>query len=376
MLRLGYIGGNMTEGKGLKQVKAERAAKKKKARRRKRTIFLLVELIVFVVLVGVGYVMTKYGKIQLNMFDDKDIQFNQGVVQTGYTTIALFGGDSREGQLEAGTHADTMILASIDNTTKEIKLISVYRDLITSQDEEMRKANSAYFLGGPKAAINMLNRNFDLNIEDYVTVDFKAMADAVDLLGGIELDVSQEEAEEINRHIVGSGQAVGKPAKLMEAGLQTLDGVQALTYARIRKNVGGDYARTGRQREVIQKLAEKAKQTDLLTLNKIIDKVFPQISTSFSLKELLALGKDVLRYQIGETSGYAFEYTDGVVEGLGSVVIPLGHVENVQELHEFLYPKSTYSPSDTVKEIAQKIEELTGYTRDDYKSKETTTDTE
>lgn len=367
----------MSEGKGLKQVKAERAAKKKKARRRKRTIFLLVELIVFVVLVGVGYVMTKYGKFQLNMFDDKEILFNQGVGQTGYTTIALFGGDSREGQLGAGTHADTIIVASIDNQTKEIKLVSVYRDMLTVQDEgEVRKANSAYFLGGPQSAINMLNKNFDLDISDYVTVDFKSMVDVVDLLGGIEINVSEEVAVEMNRYLPGVAKEAGGIAKPITGGLQTLDGVQALTYARIRKNVGGDYARTGRQREVIQKLAEKAKQTDLLTLNKIIDKVFSQISTSFSLKELLALGKDVLRYQIGETSGYAFEYTDGVVEGLGSVVIPLGHVENVQELHEFLYPKSTYSPSDTVKEIAQKIEELTGYTRDDYKSKETTTDTE
>lgn len=354
----------MKQGRSLKEAKAERAAKKRRAKRRRRVIVLLVEIIILFTLLGIGYVMSKYGKFQLNMFGDGDIVKNEGVEKEGYTTIALFGGDSRDGQLEAGTHADTIMIVSIDNETKEVRLVSVYRDLIVKRpDGKLGKANSAYFLGGPKQAINMLNQNFDLDIEDYVTVDFTVMADVVDELGGIEIDVTDAEAKEINNHIDGTAEVVGKKAHHMQGGLQTLDGVQAVTYSRIRKNVGGDYARTERQRIVIQKLAEKVKGTDLSTINDLIDTVFSQISTSFTLKELIGLSTGVFQYELGESKGFAFEYTDGNVKGIGSVVVPLGVTQNVEEMHAFLYPNAEYSVSKTVQTIAQEIESATGYTK-------------
>lgn len=359
----------MKQGRSLKSAKAERAAKKRRAKRRRRAFVLIAEIFTLFVLLGIGYVMNKYDKFQLNLFEDDEILFNEGAKQEHYTTVALFGGDSREGQLEAGTHADTIMIASIDEKTKDVKIISVYRDLLTMQiDGKIKKANNAYFTGGPKDAINMLNKNFDLDIEDYVTVDFGAMADVVDLLGGIEIDVTKAEAEEMNRHIVGTAESVGKKASHMTGGLQTLNGVEAVTYSRIRKNVGGDYGRTERQRLVIQKLVEKVKQTDVSTLNKIIDEVFSQVSTSFTLKEIISLAAGVMQYNLGESRGFAFEYTDGSIEGIGSVVVPLGVVENVEELHAFLYPKDVeYKVSDTVRDIAKEIEAISGYTRADYK---------
>lgn len=361
----------MKQGRSLKEAKAERAAKKRRARKRRRAIVLIAEIFTLMILLGIGYVMSKYGKMQLNIFGDDDVQMNAGTKQEGYTTIALFGGDSREGQLEAGTHADTMLIASVDSETKEIKLISVYRDLLTMQEDgEIKKANSAYFSGGPQATINMLNKNFDLDIQDYVTVDFQAMADVVDLLGGIEIDVTEAEATEMNNYIFESAQIVGKKAQRIRAGVQTLDGVSALTYVRIRKNVGGDYGRTERQRLVIQKLIEQVKNTDLSTINDILDQVFSRISTSFTLGEIVKLASGVLQYELKGSSGFAFEYMDGYVEGVGSAVIPLGVVENVQELHAFLYPKNEYEPSEVVKEIGTKIENLSGYSRNDYKEEE------
>ncbi len=360
-------------GRSLKEAKAEKAARKRRARRRKRAIFMIIEFLILFVLLAVGYVMVKYGKIQLNVFGDGDIVFNDGVKQEGYTTIALFGGDSREGQLEAGTHADTIIVASIDNETKEIKLMSVYRDtLVQEADGALKKANNAYFQGGPQEAINMLNRNFDLDIEHYVTVDFKALADTIDLLGGIEMDVSAEEAVETNKYIAETAMVVEKNVDYVEEGLQILDGVQAVTYARIRKNVGGDYARTERQRLVIQKVAEKVKQTDLATINDIIDEVFPQVSTSFALGEMIKLAAGVMQYELGETSGFPFEHTDSSIQGIGSVVVPLGVAENVEELHAFLYPKDDYTVSQTVRGIASEIEYVSGYTRADYDEPEET----
>ena len=351
----------MKQGRSLKGAKAERAAKKKRAKRRRRAAVLIIEILVFVSLLSVGYMMMKYGKIQLNIFGEGDILFNDGVKKEGYTTIALFGGDSREGELEAGTHADTIMVVSIDDETKEIKLVSVYRDLMTRQpDGTIKKANSAYFNGGPLEAINMLNQNFDLDIEDYVTVDFKALADVIDLLGGIEIEVTDEEAQEVNNYIVETATVAGKKAKQITGGVQTLDGVQAVTYARIRKNVGGDYARTERQRMVIGQMVSKVKETDLTTLNEILNQVFPQISTSFTLQEMIRLAAGVLQYELGETGGFPFEKTDGTISGIGSVVIPLGVVENVENLHDFLYPKAEYTPSETVREIGAEIEELSG----------------
>ena len=355
------------KGRRLKDVKAEKAAKKRRARRRKRAIFLIFEIIVLALLLAAAYFMMKYDKIQGNAFENGDIQINEGISQEGYTTIALFGGDSREGKLEEGTHADTIIVAAIDNETKEIRLVSVYRDLMVQEsDGSIKKANNAYFEGGPQEAINMLNRNFDLDIEEYVTVDFKALADVIDLLGGIEVTLSEEEAVAMNEYIWETAMVAEKAAVEVGAGEQTLDGVQAVTYARVRKNVGGDYARTERQRFVIQKVVEKVKQSDLSTINAIIDEVFPQVSTSFTMKEAVKLAAGVLQYELGETSGFPFELTDGTVDELGSVVIPLGVVENVEELHAFLYPSDDYTVSQTVRDIALEIEYLSGYSRKDY----------
>ncbi len=354
-------------GRRLKEAKAARAEKKRRARKRKRAVFLIVEILILTILLGAWYVVKKYDRFQINTFAEHEISINEGVEQEGYTTIALFGGDSREGLLEAGTHADTIMVAAINNQTKEVKIVSLYRDTLMEQcDGKLKKANNAYFQGGPKDAINMLNKNLDLDISDYVTVDFKALADVIDLLGGIEVDVNAAEAQEANNFIQETASVVGKNAKSLKEGVQTLDGVQAVTYARIRKNVGGDYQRTERQRLVIQKVVEKVKQSDLVTINNIINQTFSQVSTSFSLKELLGMAVNAFQYQLGETSGFPFESTDGRVEGVGSIVVPLGMKENVVELHEFLYKGETYSVSQTVENISIKIENATGYSRADY----------
>lgn len=351
--------------RSLREAKAEKAAKKRRAKRRKRVIVLVLEILIFLLLLGTGYVMSKYEKMKTNDFDGNVI-VNEGVEQEGYTTVALFGGDSREGELEAGTHADTIMIASINNKTKEVKIASVYRDTPMKQlDGEILKANSAYFQGGPQQAISMLNHNLDLDIQDYVTVDFVVLTDVIDILGGLEIEVTAIEAEEINKYIWETAGVSGKAANLVSEGVQTLDGVQAVTYARIRKNVGGDYARTERQQIVVQKLVEKVKQTDLATINEIIDEVFSRVSTSFTLTEIIKLASSVMKYNIGGTAGFPFEKTDGSIEGVGSVVVPIGFLENVQELHQFLYPKEQYNASEVVQEISNDVEYLTGYTRDD-----------
>lgn len=353
--------------KQLKAVQAAKMRKKRRNKRKKRIFVLTAEVIILTFLLGTAYVMAKYDKIQRVEIDSENVTVNEGAVKEGYTTVVLFGGDSREGQLGAGTHADTIIIASIDNKTKEIRLVSIYRDTFLKQkDDKYNKANSAYFRGGPEEAISMLNENLDLDIEDYVTVDFKALVDTIDLMGGIEIDIQEEEVQYMNEFLQETADVAGTEANFIEhAGEQKLDGAQAVTYARIRSTAGGDYKRTERQRLVIEKIFEKAVKTKISTINKIIDKVFEQVSTSFSLKEALGLAAGVADYQLGETAGFPFEKQDDVrYKNCGSVVVAQGLAENVQELHTFLYPNEEEKPvSDTVQQISDDIAYLTGVTR-------------
>lgn len=356
------------KGRRLKDVKAQQIAKRRRAKRRKRIMFLITEIIILFALLVIGYGMIKYREIEKSTFEENSIKVNEGVQTKGYTTIALFGGDSREGNLGAGTHADTMMIASIDNRTKEIKIVSVYRDMLARQEDgKIKKANNGYFVGGPEGALNMLNENLDLDIRDFVTVDFAVVAEVVDILGGIDLEVAEKEVDELNECQIEVAIAYGEEVVPVSAGAQRLNGVQTVAYSRMRYNVGGDYARTDRQRIVVQKIIDKVKSNPL-KINAMIDKIFPKISTSLEMKDILKLSTSLLRYKLGETSGYPFEKTDGRVSGIGSVVIQLGHVENVEELHAFLYPKDEYNVSATVKDIAGQIEQVSGYTRAHYKA--------
>lgn len=357
----------MAKKKELAAIRAAKARKRRRRRRRLRAVILMFETIILLSLLSVAFVMAKYDKFQRVNIDKDDIEVNEGIELTGYTTVALFGGDSREGQLEEGTHADTIIIAAIDNETKEIRMASIYRDtLLRQMDDTYKKANNAYFVGGPEEAISMLNKNMDLDIEDYVTVDFKAMADVVDLLGGIEIDVTDAEANMLNDYVEETAKVAKKKAnKLDGAGTYLLDGPQAVTYARLRKLEGGDYKRTERQRTVITKLFEKVKTTDIATLNEIIDTVFPQVSTSFTLKKIIGMSSAFTKYRLADSEGFPFEKTDGInYPEAGDVVVAQGLAENVRELHEFLYPyKAREQVSDMVQAISDEIMDLTGVVR-------------
>ena len=351
----------------LKAVQAAKARKKRRSRRRRRVLVLSIEMIILVLLLGTAYVMKKYDKIQKVNIDKDEVDINEGAIKEGYTTVALFGGDSREGELGAGTHADTIIVVSIDNTSKEIRMVSIYRDtLLEQKNRDYNKANSAYFRGGPEEALRMLNRNLDLDIEDYVTVDFKALVDTIDLLGGIDINIEKEEVQYMNEFLQETADVAGTKAHFIEkSGEQHLDGAQAVTYAGIRSNAGGDYKRTERQRLVIEKIFEKVIETDIGTVNDIIDTVFEQVSTSFSLKETIGLASGLTEYQLGESSGFPFDKTDGLrYKNAGLVIVPLGLRENVEQLHAFLYPEEAPKEvSEVVQSISDNITYLTGVVR-------------
>ena len=207
----------------------------------------------------------------------------------------------------------------------------------------------------------MLNKNLDLNITDYVSVDFNAVVKAVDAVGGIEMEVTGEEAKYINGYIEEVAEVTGTSSNYVSAGNQTLDGVQATAYARIRYTSGADFKRTERQRTVITKVFEKAKQADLLTLNSILDTLLPEISTSLSVTEMLGLAKDVGKYNMGENTGFPFERQTAHIGSITYAEVAVDFEANVKQLHNFLYGNEQYTPSGTVKELSAAMRNQAGF---------------
>lgn len=354
----------MREEKRIKRREKELQKRKRKRRRKRRVAVLVIELVILCVLGVVAFGMFKLDKLNHTVFNEDSI-LNNGVNQEGFKNIALFGTDNRAGET-SGVRSDCIIVASINTNTKEVKMLSVYRDTMLQQaDGTYDKANSAYATGGAEAAINMLNKNLDLDITDYVTVNFLALADAVDLLGGIELDLTEEEVVHMNNYCVETSEITGKDYERIEpevAGTYQLNGVQAVSYARIRYTAGGDFERTSRQRLVIEKLVEKAKSADLGTINKVIDAVFPEISTSFSSTEIIGLAADVFNYELGENSGFPFtpETPESIPGYSGSYVVAAGLADNVRQAHEFLFGDEDYEPTEVVRGISDELSEMTG----------------
>ena len=290
----------------------------------------------------------------------------------GYTTIGLVGLDNRSNKLKSG-NSDTMIIASINNDTKKVKLVSVYRDtyLRIGEDSEgngqYSKANAAYAKGGAEQFLNMLNTNLDLNVTDFVSVDFQAVAEAVELLGGIDVELKEEEVVHLNNYCVETSKVTGMDYTPLEKkeGTHHLNGVQTVAYARIRYTAGNDFRRAARQREVIYKIVEKAKKSDIATLSKILDKVFPNIYTSFTKAEILQMGMSMLSYDIEDQTGFPFDHLYGqrVKDAMGGkdVVLPVTLESNVIKLHEFLYPEDSYTPSEEVKAYSQRIVDQSGF---------------
>ena len=344
-------------------------AKKKAARKKKRMMIFGIEIAVILILVLGFWVVSKLDKLQKPKVDPEKVEVNDTIQEStlesmkGYTTVALFGLDTRQaGQLGSGNRSDTVIIASINNDTKEVKLVSVYRDTyLDLTNGKFNKCNGAYSAGGPQQAMSMLNKNLDLDIQYYISVDFAAMTKAIDLLGGIDIDVDDAEIEHLNNYIVETSEVTGvKTTPLTKTGLQTLDGVQATSYCRIRYTAGDDFKRTERQREVIMQIVSKAKTMDISQVNDIIDAVFPLAATNYTNDELLAMAPQLLTYDIVDTTGFPFDKA-ATVKGKGSCVIPVNLEENVKQLHEYLFGTTDYQPSDEVKAISSQITTETGY---------------
>lgn len=332
-----------------------------------KVIAVIIEVIVLLAVLAALYVALKMSKMDSgNKLEDtktNELTETTKEVMKKYTTIAIFGLDNRSnGDFNQG-NSDVIMLASINEETKEVKLVSVYRDtyLNITGDDGFNKANAAFAHGGVEQAVNMLNVNLDLDIDEYVIVDFNAVADAVDVLGGVEIEVTDQEAIAMYGHINEVAEVTGKEAhQLPGADTYNLDGVQATAYARVRQTAGDDFKRTERQRLVIQKMVEKALASDIGTIDRLADVALEDVKTSMTSKEVLGLAKDAFNYSLGENTGFPFDKTTMVMDKCGDSVIPLDLASNVEQLHAFLFESEMYSVTSSVQKISQEIVDATG----------------
>lgn len=348
----------------------------RRQRQKRRLILFIIELVVVAILLVGVFIMSKFNLMDRVELDDNKIR-NESLskdtqdLMDNYTDIALFGLDNRETGNYSWGNSDVIMIVSINNKTKEMSMVSVYRDTyldVSAKGDEssFNKANSAFNRGGAERAVFMLNNNLDLDIDEYVAFDFEAVADAIDVLGGVEVTLTDAEVKYINEYIKGTNEAVGgNSSYISSAGTKTLDGVQAVAYTRIRYTAGGDFKRAERQRTVIAAALDKAKTCDLKTLNKLVDVVFPEIETSMSASTMLQMVGAVMDYDISQSYGFPFERNAINHPKKSDIVVPCTLETNVIELHKLLYGIEDYTPSDTVQKFSDYIENDTGQHADD-----------
>lgn len=330
-------------------------------------IIVLVLIIILVLATGVAYLFVKN---KLSKINTVDINVNELNVSTeveqklsGYRNIAIFGIDSRADNYDKGNRSDCIIIASINNDTKEVKLVSVYRDTyVQIEGYGLDKITHAYSYGEAPLAIKTLNTNLDLNIKEFVTVNFEAVVDCVDAIGGIELDITSEELKYINPYVHEINKVTKQSAEdITTAGKQHVNGVQAVAYSRIRYTEGGDYKRAERMRTVITEIANKLKTKSLAEINSFTDTILPKVYTNISEDEIISLIPSMMKYNITKSIGWPYEIKGKTIDRWYGVPVTLE--SNVTRLHKEIFEKSEYVPTKTVKNISNKIVQKTGYSK-------------
>ena len=311
-------------------------------------IFLLIILILLGLALSAGYAILtdKLSSMDYVEIDESSIHVNSGVDEKlkDYRNIVLLGVDSQDGSF-SNTRSDCIIIVSINKKTNDVNLTSVYRDTYVEIDGHgLDKITHAYAYGGPELAMSTLNKNLDLNITEFVTVNFETVKTVVDSIGGVTIKVTDAEATQI------SG--------LSSGGTYTLNGEHALAYSRIRK-IDSDYQRTERMRTVIEAVFDKVKTLGVSELSNFVDTILPLISTNLSSNEIISMLPAVPFYSIKNSEGWPYE-----VRGISTDAwygVPVTLESNVKELHAELFGNDDYTPTETVQEISDDIINDTGY---------------
>ena len=356
-----------------KEREEENNMRKKKKMNKGLKIFLIILLVLVIFILGLGvagytFVNGKIGKMQKENIDTTAVGINEETKQElkGYRNIALLGIDSRADDYGLGNRSDCMMIASINQETNEIKLISVYRDtyvyVMENGTKRLDKITHAYSYGGAQNTLKSLNEAMDLNITEFVTVNFDAVIAAVDSLGGVYIDIDKSEIKYVNDYIDATSESSGvKSSHITHSGRQKLDGVQAVSYTRVRYTAGGDYKRTERMRTVVEAMLSKAKTLNVGQLNSFADTILPKIRTNISTSEIWGLIPKLASFKVTESIGWPYDTKGITLDRWYGVPVTLQ--SNVERLHKEAFEQEDYEASDTVKEMSAAIVKKTGYSK-------------
>lgn len=356
-----------------KEREEENNMRKKKKMNKGLKIFLIILLVLVIFILGLGvagytFVNGKIGKMQKENIDTTAVGINEETKQElkGYRNIVLLGIDSRADDYGLGNRSDCMMIASINQETNEIKLISVYRDtyvyVMENGTKRLDKITHAYSYGGAQNTLKSLNEAMDLNITEFVTVNFDAVIAAVDSLGGVYIDIDESEIKYVNDYIDATSESSGvKSSHITHSGRQKLDGVQAVSYTRVRYTTGGDYKRTERMRTVVEAMLSKAKTLNVGQLNSFADTILPKIRTNISTSEIWGLIPKLASFKVTESIGWPYDTKGITLDRWYGVPVTLK--SNVERLHKEAFEQEDYEASDTVKEMSAAIVKKTGYSK-------------
>ena len=337
--------------------KPRRAPGRKRRRRKRSGGFARNLIIILCLLLGIYGVRSLLFGRSADLLDPTPAENKP---QKGFYTVAVFGVDSRDGNIDRAL-SDVNMIAVLNRETGEIRLCSLFRDTFVqiNEDGKHHKLNEAYFKGGSKQALWTLKHNFEIVPDDYITFNWKAVIDAINIMGGVDIEITEPEFAYINAFITETVEATGiGSVQLKKPGMNHLDGVQAVAYARLRL-MDTDFNRTERQRKVVSLMMDKLKKADMKKRIEVVTSVLPETRTSIFIDDVLPLAKDVGRLYIGKTGGFPFERDTGWIEKK-DCVIPITLESNVKELHEFLFDDTDYKPGSTVQEVSNYIIKHTG----------------
>ncbi len=330
-------------------------------------IIILIVCLIAVTAGGWTYINSLISGMHQEQIDESQIGVNKQSEENlkDYRNIALLGVDTRKDSYETyNNRSDCIMIASINEKSGDVKLISVYRDTYLQIKEngkdKLDKATHAYSFGGAQNTLLTLNRNLDLNIKEYVAVNFDAVVETVDALGGVKINVTKEEIKYINDYIKSLNELLGRSSKkITKSGEQNLDGIQALAYSRIRYTNGGDYKRTERMRDVLEAMATKAKTLGIGQLMNLVNLLVPKVSTNLSTGDIVSLIPTLLNGNFTDSMGWPYK-SEGITFDLW-YGIPVTLESNVVKLHKEVFNDEDYKLPDTVKKISDEIVSKTGY---------------
>lgn len=355
-----------------KALKAQNGGNGGGGRKKKRGLKIAL-VIVLILVLGIGGVIAagltavkstldNVGRVELDP-DSIGIDPQVDAELSNYRNIAILGVDARDMSSDEDVRSDAIVIASINKETNEIKLFSVYRDTMLDMGDDigLDKITHAYAYGGPSQVLYVLNKNLDLNIKEVVVVNWKSVADTVDALGGLDIEIQESEIDEMNKYIEDTYNTIGgSDEKISSAGMQTLNGNQAVTYARIRKDaVTGDFRRNERMKIVVKATFEKAKTMKIRSLKKISKEILPEIKTNMSSADMMGMVLKLTSYEMTDSVGWPYEHDDWDSDAYYNIPVTLE--SNVVQLHEDFFAQDGYDPTQNVLDISEWISAVTGY---------------